>query len=1466
MERNINKSFSYYFCNMNQYIIKSVFIHSFLFILESIITLTQFLEIYHNEYHRFNKKSEINKISIALKFVKLININDEKIIFYSLISFIILFDIIYFFYDYILRYNRILSIIFINFYEIFYFRFLFIFYITIIFRVKEFYFFISLLVVFIHLIITIYNFNLYHLYYFTPTFITLPYDNLSSLIDISNSIIKVFISLSLNNGFTISKYFYILSFLVYLVSSGYFIVIMICKSYYIMNNIILSKIKLAFNFGTFITLIFMYFHGTKRILSISFLYVIFYSFLMSLIGTIIYNPFNLIFIKKNHHDSNAIYYLFTNFSDLQNKIKFQQAINAHRRKCNICELCNSLKDDKLLKTKNENSEDDNDYFSIIYKGNNKYFQLLFFIMRNYYETKFKMLSNNPSVFMNILYLYYSKIYNDQNITLNFELIFFILNEQNKSLIEEQKILVDQLILMNDFIYVSKKTLHQIKKIINNNTYNNSPSQFEDMVILSNLLSDLDSNNFKKKLFIKKNLNNKNNSFYSYIICSVFYEELLNETILNFNLQIRENNFSQYDEIITFLYHNNNNITLLLEIVNFNIKIIRVGKDLINHLNSSLYQLFPKNLEQCQREKIKEILLDFISKNPISTVDYIQYNIPEMKFIIIERENELLYYKVLNLKINLLYKSKMSEELVFNGQYSINKNIIMTLEKKNLKNQDIIIGFGNKKLHFPLIGNPHNISLKYFISENNLNEQLLNLDFSIEENNNQYNVYKYNIKNRKHGSSIQNSTFLNLDSSMIEQSIIDKYKRDENSVGSMESTTSVNSYTNNFLKRYNNNDNNLSLIKGLFKTFQMIEISLLFVLFIMTIIEFIHQNNLKNKFNKDYKLIGDFRLYYRKLYHLISSFLNLICIAETPNNINCINYMDEYTKRYNKVNSQHIINFTKVLEDENYLLANSFGGSLYKLQLSVTELNNKKLNNFFQSNFTFRQVVPNYSTKTVSIINTTVSFNEALELVVNSFIIINDNTNKYTFETFYIINYLYNVFENLNFEAGIDETKIEFYQLMLNFYNYERKLKYIRYFLDDYYENQLLSFRFISIIYQITIIIIKTLIILVLFLYVNHFYKLLLIIVNSIRIKLKNGEESIDFKSYFESKIINLEKLIQMYSENPVTILSKLERIYHKYKKEIKDFMKKQNSDKEEIEDKYKTLIKQIYKKSLFTKKTVKKSGYKTIYELILIFLSIITFCIFLLENILIFQVFSNSILVIQLIKNQSSSEASAYKSVIYFQLMLYLNQTEEEISLIENYESIDSTIQAKFIDIFKSEQTQKKVSNILPFLSDLVSLDCNDFFDLANDERLNIINSKYPEEKIYINLSYYCSNTKAMNEHKSEIVFQNLFGLIIDGIKSIGYKDYKGIIQFLEKDYLYKCLLFNFFIFRPLRSIVNFQVIVIGTKNIMKKFDNLLLVNVIIDTISECIIIFIIVFIFIIGIEKNYKKIIRLKNVFKICK
>ena len=53
--------------------------------------------------------------------------------------------------------------------------------------------------------------------------------------------------------------------------------------------------------------------------------------------------------------------------------------------------------------------------------------------------------------------------------------------------------------------------------------------------------------------------------------------------------------------------------------------------------------------------------------------------------------------------------------------------------------------------------------------------------------------------------------------------------------------------------------------------------------ILTTIDFVHQNKLKNKFNNEYSMMGDFRLFYRKLYHLISSFLNVMCIAISPKN-------------------------------------------------------------------------------------------------------------------------------------------------------------------------------------------------------------------------------------------------------------------------------------------------------------------------------------------------------------------------------------------------------------------------------------------------------------------------------------------------------------------------------------------------------------------------------------------------------
>ena len=215
--------------------------------------------------------------------------------------------------------------------------------------------------------------------------------------------------------------------------------------------------------------------------------------------------------------------------------------------------------------------------------------------------------------------------------------------------------------------------------------------------------------------------------------------------------------------------------------------------------------------------------------------------------------------------------------------------------------------------------------------------------------------------------------------------------------------------------------------------------------------------------------------------------------------------------------------------------------------------------------------------------------------------------------------------------------------------------------------------------------------------------------------------------------------------------------------------------------------------------------------------------------------------------------------------MLYCNLTEEKISSIEDIYSIEYEIEKKLTLIFKTEQKQKEVSNILYFLKDIININCDDFYNLANDNRLNKINTLFPEENIYENLAFYCKITYSMNEHKSEIIYQNHFGLVSDGIRSIHNKNYDDIIEYLNKDYLFKSSLFNYFIYRPLRTIVNKRIINIGMENAINLIKQLFYVNLIINVIQELVFIILFLIIFIFGVKNEYKKMLQLKNVFKIC-
>ena len=102
-----------------------------------------------------------------------------------------------------------------------------------------------------------------------------------------------------------------------------------------------------------------------------------------------------------------------------------------------------------------------------------------------YQSKLKIISNNSSIFIYILYLYYTNFLNDRNLKVNLEFLFFTLNEKKKLQIEEQKLFIKQLVLINDFIYHSKEAINLLKNIVNA-PFSDSLSQLEESIKISRI--------------------------------------------------------------------------------------------------------------------------------------------------------------------------------------------------------------------------------------------------------------------------------------------------------------------------------------------------------------------------------------------------------------------------------------------------------------------------------------------------------------------------------------------------------------------------------------------------------------------------------------------------------------------------------------------------------------------------------------------------------------------------------------------------------------------------------------------------------------------------------------------------------------------------------------------------------------------------------------------------------------------
>ena len=552
-------------------LINNKIIHSFFFALEIFILFSQILEIYIYDFNLSNIKENINLNFYAILLNKLKKLSYHIVgIVYIVIIIIILIN------SYILNNHRlkenIIIKIMINFSEIFFYRILVLFLFNYLFITKSIYFILNVFLSIFYGFTIFYNFHKNHLFLFFPRIIIYPYDTFSMIIDFHFLFIKIFLSISrMTSNSNISEFFFIITILIIFILLFYLTYIMIYKSYYLMNNHSLNKIKYSIILSLCISIILIFIAQKSDIFNI---FVVFSHFNIIMVSVLLihefYNPYKFVRFDKDDNVENIFYYFFILNRNKNDYLLLEEKIEEHLLKCSTCNLCKKYKNIKI----NENEEID--LYKIISNSNNPVLNLMNILVRGIKKNGKKSFQNNSYILINMIFIFCKAINeNEYNIVLNSELLFDVINSENQSFLEQHKISLKN--LKFDEIQLKKK-LELFFELGEELEY------FKYNTIKPYLSNNWDASSFSGG---NSGIPNCNNLL---AICSLFYEELFNETFSSSEIPIRDNP-NLLEDLINNNIKNSKQITLEINVINFNVKIIRAGGVMNKYENNNFFDFF-----------------------------------------------------------------------------------------------------------------------------------------------------------------------------------------------------------------------------------------------------------------------------------------------------------------------------------------------------------------------------------------------------------------------------------------------------------------------------------------------------------------------------------------------------------------------------------------------------------------------------------------------------------------------------------------------------------------------------------------------------------------------------------------------------------------------------------------------------------------------------------------------------------
>ena len=1484
-----------YFSNSYRSLIIYKPFHFLVILLEYFLTFLSQITLYTIKFN-VSLGEKISSVYFYAIFIQQINkLPEYSKLIIILIMFVLIFLYFFVYTKFAFENKHLFNLVVINIFEIFIFRFILIIIFHILLAIQDIPGIIMIIVSIPLIFLIMKDFTFNHLYYFSPHFIKYPYDYYSSINDIFHIVEKIFLSIALQSSIPpLNEFLYSFSLIFQIGNFIFSIYIFYYKSYYIMSNIFLNKFRFSLVTSSIIINLILILLGMKNFMIYSFLFLCLNIIVIVFIFVqVFYNPYSKAFFSTDDNIDNLYFYYYIIDHLRNDSFLLEEKLKEHFIKCQKCNLCKNLKN-YLSKKKCYKI-----VYKILYNKVGVLEHTMNEIIHNVLVKGNEALKFNSFYLINLLYCYYLNI-NRKNyiLSLNLKLLFEIINSENKNILENHLLSTEQITLINEFLSKADNILDKIKIIL---TETILKEKIVNFFSLYEEIFQLKSKKFRNKLYYNKNEGIIN--FFKYIsICSMIYEEIFNVSLSNGGISLKENQIF-LDDISNKNGVNLNQIIIELDLLSFEDKIIYILGELSKYHGKAMCQLFPNIFKTKQLAIMKNKIMNAKTLSLINKdKDFFQNGMnkkgksDEEQYICLDLlcYNEVNHKKnfvMIALRLNLIYPLTLTKKVLLTGLYSMDKNIIITLDKSTEESKkEIVLNTDEKKIESE-IGNYswNEIDLikyknnnkyyngkkllfltKYFINPNCYNiysifftekQRTFKMDRMSEVYQKNNNIYDHESKNNLAESTTHNFNF------MMQSQTSSTFNQISNDV-------------QNFKKRDKGGkkDNKKT---HYFKYYQIALLFLAFSIFLFQIISHVTLNySLIHISNKNTALIW-LKNYYGIYNNLFTYTLSYVCLAKSPKNEDCESIVTHFVTEFLQDLHRPPMAITMFLFMQTYgtthnALINVRGEILNSLSSSNDETMNSLLNSEMTT-ITISQNMTNNGTKILANKQNN-SFIDVLNLMTSGFIVLTSDS-KYINDIIYILDKVdYDAdwvkseepFKYAKSEDNLTPYQIQLYYLILNYQKFLEKLDVISNTLSDTSNrtviNNVRTIKIIIIIILIAHLFLQAII----YFYIQGYYKILAELFNDIEKKMDLKNDDISVRDMFLQKIEKLKIIISLYKQDIYQAIVDLNFIYDNYKK----FIEEKNKELAKYLKREKFLNEKIVTKKDKTQKEIEKivSSIKSnrLYLYFIAFCSLIAIVISIVLYIIWISYQSIYDRIFYLIESHGNLINDAYKIGNYYHLMLYNSITLDDINKFEHFdtsngEDLFTRLYSDLEDLYESRKYMENLKDYnLDNIDKYFDHNCSSFVDELFETSQSLIASKRNGDFSGFFKSI-CEKGNVFKSKNYKHIFSMLFEIIQLGINQIKDHSYEGLMAHF-KSYAYGKSTFTFiFVYFHTFEILAYRVQRQSYEKITELIYYYLHTGFIIYYIASFVFILIIIFVYVYKFNRNYHELHEMKKVFKIC-